>query len=384
VSTSTITRLLGATSPGAILVALLTAGGAGIAAADIGNRSVGASVTSASSDAQLTGSGIEHVPVVIAHRGASGYLPEHTLAGYAFAYAQGADYLEPDVVLTRDGQPVALHDLTLDATTDVRQVFPDRAREDGMHYAIDFTLAELRQLRVFERIDPETGEQRYPVRFPTQQGHFGIVTLAELIELTQGLNETTGRNVGIYPELKFPAFHADSGHDIAAIVVEVLERYGYRGPEDGAIIQSFEPAPLIRLHEQGVRLRLVQLLGENDWEMNSLDYESMYTPEGLATIAQFAHGIGPPITRILTGVDAAGAPQFSTLVADAKAAGLIVHAYTVRADALPEGVALGDLLYLLLQVQEVEGLFIDQPGAMVEFLRRLRSPQRATWPRSTH
>jgi glycerophosphoryl diester phosphodiesterase len=322
------------------------------------------------------------VPVVIAHRGASGYLPEHTLAGYAFAYALGADYLEPDVVLTRDGQPIALHDLTLDATTDVREVFPGRARDDGLHYAVDFTLAEIRQLRVFERIEPDTGLPRYPARFPPGRGAFTIPTLAEMIELVQGLNASTGRSVGIYPETKFPAFHAENGHDIAAIVVEVLERYGYRDGDDPAIIQSFEPEPLMRLREQGVRLRLVQLLGENDWGMSGVDYTPMYTPQGLAEIATFADGIGPPISRILLAIDADGTPQFSTLVADAQAAGLLVHPYTVRSDTLPEGLTVEDLLYLLLQMQGVDGLFIDQPDAMVEFLRLIRSPQRATWPRS--
>lgn len=320
-------------------------------------------------------------PLVIAHRGASGYLPEHSLAAYAFAYALGADYLEPDIVITRDGHPIALHDLTLDATTNVREVFPGRARDDGLHYVVDFTLAEIRQLRMFERIEPETGEQRYPVRFPAALGDFRVVTLAELIELTQGLNASTGRDVGIYPETKFPAFHEAAGHDIAAIVLEVLEGHGYREREHRAIIQSFEPEPLRRLREEGVRLRLVQLLGENDWDMNHVDYAPMYTAEGLAEIAAYADGIGPPITRIILGVDANGAPQFSTLVADAHAAGLAVHPYTVRTDALPEGISIGDLLYLLLEIQQVDGLFIDQPDVMVEFLRLLRSPQRATWPR---
>lgn len=323
------------------------------------------------------------VPLVIAHRGASGYLPEHSLAAYAFAYAQGADYLEPDVVITRDGQAIALHDLTLDATTNVREVFPGRAREDGLNYVVDFTLEEIRQLRMFERIESDTGEQRYPARFPAELGDFRVVTLAELIELTQGLNASTGREVGIYPETKFPAFHAEHGHDIAAIIVEVLERYGYREAEDRAIIQSFEPEPLERLREQGVRLRLVQLLGENAWGMNEVDYEPMYTAEGLAAIARYADGIGPPISRIIVGTEASGAPQFSTLVADAHAAGLVVHPFTLRTDVLPEGVSSDELLYLLLEVQRVDGLFIDQPDAMVEFLRLLRSPQHATWPRST-
>lgn len=306
---------------------------------------------------------------VIAHRGASGYLPEHTLAAYAYAYAQGADYLEPDVVVTRDGQAIALHDLYLDAVTDVRERFTDRARADGLHYVVDFTLEEIRSLRLNERIEPDTGEQRYPGRFPAGQGQFRVVTLAELIELTQGLNVSTGRTVGIYPELKAPGFHESHGHDITAIVFEILASYGYRSAEDLCLIQSFEPEPLRRLREEfGTGLRLVQLLGENDWEMNHVDYEPMYTPEGLATIAGYADAIGPPLTRILEGVDTDGAPRLSRLVPNAQAAGLLVHPYTFRADALPEGVSLEQLLELFVHQIGVDGLFIDHPDRLVRLL----------------
>lgn len=310
---------------------------------------------------------------VIAHRGASGYLPEHTLAAYAFAYAQGADYLEPDIVITRDGQAIALHDLYLDAVTDVRERFSGRAREDGLNYIVDFTLEEIRSLRLHERIEPETGQQRYPDRFPAGQGHFRVVTLAELIELTQGLNASTGRNVGVYPELKAPAFHEAEGHDITATVLELLERYGYRSAKDPCLIQSFEVEPLRRLREEfGTELRLVQLLGENEWELNHIDYEPMYTPQGLTSIARYADAIGPPLTRILEGVDADGVPRLSTLVPDAHAAGLLVHPYTFRADALPEGVSLEQLLELFVHQIGVDGLFIDHPDRLVRLLEAQR------------
>ena len=135
-------------------------------------------------------------PIIIAHRGASGYLPEHTLAAKALAYCQGADYLEQDVVLTRDDHPVVLHDIHLDTVTNVADVFPDRQRADGRFYAIDFTLAELRQLKASERIDLNTGQAVYPNRFPVGSAAFGVPTLAEEIELVQGLNKTLGRQVG--------------------------------------------------------------------------------------------------------------------------------------------------------------------------------------------
>ncbi len=312
-------------------------------------------------------------PIVIAHRGASGYLPEHTLAAYVMAYAQGADYLEPDLVLSADGHVVALHDLTLDAVSDVRVRFPGRVREDGQYYVVDFTLAELRQLRIHERIEPATGELRYPRRFPADRGSFAVVTLEELIDLTQGLNAVTGRNVGIYPELKFNAFHEAEGFDFVAILMAVLDRYGYQGADTRCIIQSFEPEPLMRLREEFASdLPLVQLLGENAWGMNDVDYDAMYTPEGLATIASYADGIGPPINRIFTGFGADGRAGISTLVRDAKAVGLEVHPYTLRVDSLPEGVDFETLLALLFAQVGVDGVFTDHPDRAVGVVRKLR------------
>jgi glycerophosphoryl diester phosphodiesterase len=313
--------------------------------------------------------------VVIAHRGASGYLPEHTLAAYAMAYAQGADYLEPDIVLTQDGHPIALHDLYLDAVTDVRAVYPGRARADGLHYAIDFTLEEIRALRVHERVVPETGEPRYPTRFPPDQGRFDVVTLPELIELVQGLNRATGREVGIYPELKAPAFHAEHGQDIAAVVLATVDRYGYTERDDACIIQSFEPEPLVRLrHELGSRLRLVQLLGENDWKLNDMDYEPMYTDEGLAQIATYADGIGPPLERLVARVDEHGRIDWTPLLSAAQRHGLAVHPFTFRADSVPERLTAipFDTLVERFIDAGVDGLFIYQPDLAVDIRDRLR------------
>ena len=140
--------------------------------------------------------------LVIGHRGACGYLPEHTLESYALAHGQGADYIEPDLVRTRDGAFLCLHDIYLEPTTDVAAVFPGRARADGRYYAIDFTLEEVRRLRVRERLDR---------RFPQGASRFAVPTFEEMIELVAGLNRTTGRRAGIYPELKQPAFHRDEG-----------------------------------------------------------------------------------------------------------------------------------------------------------------------------
>ena len=121
-------------------------------------------------------------PLVIAHRGASGYLPEHTLAAKALAYGQGADFLEQDVVLSKDGVPVIFHDTHVDTTTDVAKKFPGRQRADGRFYALDLTVAELKQLNVTERFNPKTGKAVFPRRFPVGVGSFSVVTLEDTMD----------------------------------------------------------------------------------------------------------------------------------------------------------------------------------------------------------
>lgn len=301
---------------------------------------------------------------VIAHRGAPGYLPEHTLEGYAMAHGQGADYLEPDLMLTKDGVPIALHDRTLDATTNVAEVFPDRARDDGRHYAVDFTLDEVKQLAVRERVHPSSGELAHPGRFPNTHEElvFRIPTLAELIELTQGMNHATGRNVGIYPETKASSWHAEQGHDFERIVMDVLNKYGYESASDPVFVQSFEPESLRRLRDLGCELRLVQLIG------GGAGADPMVTPEGLDEIAEYADGIGPSISRI---IDSAGeVVDDNALITGAHARDLAVHPWTVRADGLPSHADSAEaLLERLLFDLGADGVFIDQPDVAVAFLR---------------
>src|SRR5690606_21781422 len=167
--------------------------------------------------------------IVVAHRGASGYLPEHPLPAKAMAYAMGADYIEQDVVMTRDDQLIVIHDITLDRTTNVAERFPGRAREDGHYYAVDFTLEEIRSLQLSEGFVVEDGQkwQIYPQRFPMGTSDFRVHTLVQEIELVQGLNRSTGRTVGIYPEIKSPAFHLAEGKDLGRAVIAVLKQYGY-------------------------------------------------------------------------------------------------------------------------------------------------------------
>ena len=313
--------------------------------------------------------GASDAPLVIAHRGASAYLPEHTLAAKAAAHLVGADYIEQDVVLSRDGVPVVLHDLYLDAVTDVARVFPDRRRADGRFHAMDFSWAELRRLSVHERVNPATGKAKYPGRFPPEAALFRIHTLDEEISLIQGMNASTGRTAGIYVEIKNPAAHRAAGLDITRIVRETLHRRGYRERADPAIIQSFDPSALRRLRKElGCRLRLVQLLAENRWGMSEADYDAMKTPAGLRGVATYADGIGPWIGQMLTGTDGEGRPELSSLVADAHRAGLVVHGYTLRHDALPSGVSdFPELLRILFQEAGMDGAFTDSPDRVPAF-----------------
>ena len=222
-------------------------------------------------------------PIVIAHRGASGYLPEHTLPAYALAHGMGADYIEPDLVLTKDGHLICLHDIHMQATTNVERVFPDREREDGRWYAADFTLAEIRRLEAEERLDS---------RFPQGTSRFAVPSFVEMIELVQGLNERTGRKVGIYPELKAPGWHREQGLELEEALLEVLDRYRYR--EDGApiFVQSFEEESLRRLRELGSKLPQVFLMAEVE------RYRPFLSAEGIAGVAEFATGLGPAKTMI--------------------------------------------------------------------------------------
>ncbi|MCA9054002.1 MAG: glycerophosphodiester phosphodiesterase [Planctomycetaceae bacterium] len=309
-------------------------------------------------------------PRIIAHRGASGYLPEHTLEAKAFAYAAGADYLEQDVVLTRDDVPIVIHDRTLDTVTDVRQRFPDRARKDGRNYAIDFTWAELQTLTVHERTDLKTGRAVYPLRYPLAKARFRLHTLAEEIEFIHGLNHSTGRTVGIYPEIKSPAFHHAEGKDISAIVLQVLRDYGYRSREDECFLQCFNAAELQRIHQElHCELRLVQLIGDPSWKEHESDYVRLLTSEGLTEVAQYADGVGPTIEAIVNGD--AQQPAVTSLVRDAHAVGLEVHPFTLRVDDLPRFAGDHDeASRLLFDVAGIDGLFTDFPDRLKSYLQR--------------
>ncbi|MGI9317115.1 MAG: glycerophosphodiester phosphodiesterase [bacterium] len=309
--------------------------------------------------------------LVIAHRGASGYLPEHSLEAKAMAYAQGADYLEQDVVLSRDGQAMVLHDLTLDAVTDVAKKYPGRARQDGRFYVIDFDLQELNNLSMHERIDPRSGRSRFPDRFPQDRKPFRVHTLEQEIDLIQGLNHSTGRTVGIYVELKDPLFHATNNMDVTDTVIHILHKYGYRTADDSAYIQCFDSLTLEKTHDQKLTgIPLVQLIGENRWWPDSqTDYDFLKTADGLNEIAKYASGIGPWYRQIYLGLNKDNVAEYSTLVRDAHKAGLAVHPYTLRADQYPEEFSsFEELLNAMLVMQKVDGVFTDHTDRVRHFI----------------
>ncbi len=303
-------------------------------------------------------------PLIIAHRGASGYLPEHTLEAKAMAHAQGAHYIEQDLVLTKDDVPVVLHDIHVDSVTDVAEKFPKRKRSDGRYYALDFTLAELKTLRVMERFDPATGRQIFPKRFQKGLGSFQIATLEEELQLIQGLNRSTGRIAGIYPEIKDPAWHRAQKHDITRIVLAILRRYGYRSKDDPCYIQCFELDELKRLRGP-LRWRgnLIMLLDTVANGPGNTDFNHLRTPKGLADLAKVADGIGPDIESVI-----AHDRKPTALVKNAHASGLKVHPYTFRVDELPKfAKSPEDLLKLLFKKAGVDGLFSDFPDVAVNW-----------------
>ena len=311
--------------------------------------------------------------LVIAHRGASGYLPEHTLEAKAYAHALGADYLEQDIVATRDDQLIVIHDIHLDRVTNVAELFPDRHREDGRFYARDFDLSEIRRLTAGERRGNDGVTAAFPNRFPVGVGNFRVPTLREEIKLIQGMNRATGRNAGIYPEIKNPAWHKKEGVDLSALVIELLDDLGYRTKSDAAFLQCFDAAEVRRIrHELGCQLKLVQLVGENSWEESDTDYDFLKTPEGLRQIADSADGIGPWLNQIVdtSGVD--GQPVSSGMVKSAHDAGLVIHPYTFRADQLGPGFeTLAEMVAWFSESLGVDGVFTDFPDQALRGLGRI-------------
>ncbi|PQO34004.1 glycerophosphodiester phosphodiesterase [Blastopirellula marina] len=308
---------------------------------------------------------------VFAHRGASGYLPEHSLPAKAMAYAQGADFLEQDVVLTKDNVPLVLHDIHLDGITDVATRFPDRKRVDGRFYAIDFTLAEIKQLNATQRFNRKTGETVAPKRFPIDGYTYQLHTLDEEIRFIQGLNFSTGRNVGLFTEIKNPSFHKAEGHDVTRAVCDVLSRHGYGTDKTSACwIQCFERTTLKRLRDEFAwQGQLMMIFSGKPTGADGSDYDYLATAEGLKELSTVVDGVFPNLPRVVTW-DESGQPHASDFTASAHKAGLRVITGVVRRDDLPKNCPSIDALHkALFSVAGVDDVCTDFPDLSVEWLK---------------
>jgi glycerophosphoryl diester phosphodiesterase len=306
-------------------------------------------------------------PIVIAHRGASGYLPDNTLAAKKLAHEMGADYLEQDIVASRDDELIVLHDVHLDRVTDVAARFPGREREDGRYYARDFDLGEIRSLSAWERMNAD-GSAVFPDRYPARSGNFHLHTLAEELELIAQLNARSNRRAGIYPEIKRPAWHQAEGIDIAPRLLRVLADFGYSEREDPVYVQCFDPAEIERLrNELGCPFKLVQLIGENSWGEASTDFDAMRTRQGLAEIARVADAIGPHIEQMYVLRSDGDGLLPSELCHWAHEVGLTVHPYTFRLEDLPPGFdSFGQLVGFFVHEVGIDGLFTDFPDKVLQ------------------
>lgn len=343
--------------------------------------------------------------IVIAHRGASGYLPEHTLEGYAASYFMGADYIEQDVVMTKDDQLVVMHDPYLDRVTDVMAKFPTRfhVMPDGSKRwrAIDFTLAEIKTLRVVtgftvpEGTKPEDAMKNaktdWPQRFPMGKSSFEVPTFAEAIELIQGLNKATGRNVGIYPEIKNPSLFRIEGKDISMAVLKELKKYGYTSKSDKVYVQCFNPIETKRISKElmpklGMDLKVVQLIAGNSWKESfeikdgklvPYDFNWMFQPGGMAKVAEYADGIGPSKTFLIDSKKSTRDHIVLTpMITEAHKAGMVVHPFTFRAEAnriLPPAKDFDDMVSIYVNEVGVDGLFSDFTDRAVKIVHGNKS-----------
>lgn len=334
-------------------------------------------------------------PLVIGHRGTAGYLPDHTLEGYALAVELGADYIEPDLVATKDGHLIARHEPNITATTDVasrpefasrkRRMVVDGATEEGW-FASDFTLAEIKKLRAKQPLSDR------PLQF---DGKFEVPTFEEVIELAKRKSKETGRTIGIYPETKHPTYHKNLGLALEGRLVKALAAAGWNHRNAPVFIQSFEQGNLKELRRM-TSVRLVQLIDANDVKPDgSLDFTAPYdrpydwtvsgqpellartfayltTNEGLREVSAYADGIGPWKRYIVSTVadpNGTGAGEAAlklakptNLVERAHAFGLVVHPYTFRNEAkrLPSDYADNPVNeYLQFYQLGVDGVFSD-------------------------
>jgi glycerophosphoryl diester phosphodiesterase len=300
-------------------------------------------------------------PLIIGHRGASGHRPEHTLAGYRLAAEMGADYIEPDLVSTKDGVLIARHENEIGGTTDVAAKFPDRKTTkpiDGQPvtgwFTEDFTLAEIKTLRAKERLAFRSHEY---------DGRFEVPTFDEVLDVAQEMGRTLGRPIGVYPETKHPTYFRGIGLPLEQKLLASLDKHGWNRRDAPVFIQSFESGNLRDLRKL-TQVRLIQLV-DSRWP-------ERLTDAGLKTVAEYADGIGPDKAFVIpVRADRTVGPP-TDLVKRAHAAGLLVHIYTIRIDKeflSPSYEGHPEAEFEAFRALGVDGLFTDFPDVAKRALR---------------
>ena len=335
-------------------------------------------------------------PLVIGHRGAAGYRPEHTLASYELAARMGADFMEPDLVPTKDGVLVCRHEPEIGGTTDVADHPEFAARKktvslDGQQvtgwFTEDFTLAELKTLRAKERL-PQVRQHN-----TAWDGRFEIPTFQELLDLRARLSRELRRSLGVYPETKHPTYFQKAGLPLERRLVDILRRNGLNTPDAPVFVQSFEVSNLKELRTLGLRVPAIQLLSASGSPFDTVaagsgpTYADLVKPAGLAGVATYAQGIGPDKNMIIPRAADESLAAPTSLVKDAHTASLVLHPYTFRAENtfLPKDdrVGTGPTDYgraveeqLTFLATGIDGLFTDQADigvyARERFLARSR------------
>jgi len=290
-------------------------------------------------------------PLIIAHRGASGHRPEHTLEAYRLAVDMGADFIEPDLVSTKDGVLIARHENELGGTTDVADRFPDRRRTktiDGQPvtgwFSEDLTLEEIKTLRARERL---------PFRSHAYDGKFTVPTFDEVIELAQSLGKSAGRTIGVYPETKHPTYFRSIHLPLEEPLLASLEKHGWNRRDAPVFIQSFEPGNLRALRTK-TQVRLVQLVSSS----------ALLQGDAVKKVSEYADGLGPE-KRLIIPVNADGSLGTPTdVISRAHAAGLVVHVWTLRVEKefLPAAYkGQPEAEFAKFRELGVDGVFTDYP-----------------------
>ncbi len=324
-----------------VLTGLAAAAVAGPVSAAFADRASAATPAAAGSPPAAGSARNAHRSIVIGHRGASGYRPEHTLASYELAARMGADYLEPDLVPTKDGVLVCRHEPEIGGTTDVAKhpEFASRKKTvslDGVivtgWFTEDFTLAELKTLRAVERL-PAIRQHN-----TIYDGRYQVPTFQELIDLRARLSEELGRELGVYPETKHPTYFAKPGLPLERRLLDLLERNDLNNEDSPVFVQSFEVTNLIQLRRLGLKTASVQLLSASGSPFDTVaagkgpTYADLSTPAGLRGIAAYANGIGPDKLQVIPRNPDGTLGRPTALVRDAHAVGLVLHPYTFRAE----------------------------------------------------